>query len=584
MTTPNRIITVNIGGQDHEVLEDTLVIESILGQVVDTADFVVFDKQANITIPTLRDVIITRKTVNENGVVIPRRIFGGLISYITGRPEGIHRYWDMSCQDYTLLLDRSLVLNRYAAGITYDGLTGDKGLIARIFETGVLQATGGLGASEILARTYVDQGLTSLTQQDFRYATLREVVSQLAQYVGYDFYVDYGRSIREVWEQNPTNTALRNRIDMLLGGSSSIPIANVPSDIRDLMAPQLHYFYREDFDAPYSLTDGPETSGSVPAVNYRNCEWKRDGTRVVNTFALFGDRLLADQSTAVIRGNGAQKEYELGHASLGRDVVIIPLPGEDTIDVAVNAQSNRSLTQTTHTGPNNATVLRNNSATYVSDGVVIGDIVLNTTDGSWGEVTALTQTTITAALRQGTDNVWDSGDGVEIPTWRSIRVNNDTTTEDFEGADAKHKPLEKTLEFKVAPPNNRAAIRIRYTFSFVGAHYDTDIQSVGRYNRVFARRVIASDVNTAQGLVQKMQWMLEQYANALEVVTLKISDSMFPAGDYRRFEAGQWVSFTNNKLGVIDRDLLIHRVTTRVLGGTELEYELECRNWEVDIL
>ena len=132
-----------------------------------------------------------------------------------------------------------------------------------------------------------------------------------------------------------------------------------------------------------------------------------------------------------------------------------------------------------------------------------------------------------------------------------------------------------------------------------------------RYGRQYSRRVIASDVNSAQGIVNKLAHLHEQYADALEVVTIKITDDMFPTAQVfadangrmnpnnddremaaQRFETGQWVDFTNSILEVFNKELLIHRITTRIIGnrpisggGSEgiLEYELEMRDWEVNI-
>jgi len=64
----------------------------------------------------------------------------------------------------------------------------------------------------------------------------------------------------------------------------------------------------------------------------------------------------------------------------------------------------------THTGADDAAVLTDSTAAFVTAGVVVGDVVHNTTDGSWGVITARTATTITATLAGGTENLWDTGD------------------------------------------------------------------------------------------------------------------------------------------------------------------------------
>lgn len=513
-----------------QIVEDSLSIESIVGQVVDTCDFTVFDKFSNITIPTMSDIVITRLDTT-----VPTLIFAGLAAYITGTPEGFSRYWEVSGQDYTIMLDRSLVIQSYTAGYQYAGLIGDQAILAAAFEKDVVGPHGTRASSEIKARRFVELGLSSLSQQDFRYSTLREVVAQLAQYVGYDFYVDYDR--------------------------------------------ELHYYYRETNPAPYILTDGPASASSI---NYRGLSWKRDGTRIVNTFALFGDKLLADNQVAILTTNGTTVEFDLSFAQIRTNFPLVPEPGERTIRVEVNANSNRIFSGSTHTGADDSRSFSNSNANYLLDDIEIGDTIINERDDSWGTITSIEPTVIYAILQTGTTNSWNTGDIARIPIWTPIRVSGDIFAEG-ETFDALHDALGKKLTFHIAPSADLYGLRLRYSYNFVGGQIDTELPSYDRYGRVFARRVIASDVNSAQGIVQKMAYLREQYANALQVATMKVDDDSFPNNNFARFEAGQWVRFVNNILGV-DKSMLIHRVTTNILGGELVEYELEIRDWEVDIL
>ena len=63
-----------------------------------------------------------------------------------------------------------------------------------------------------------------------------------------------------------------------------------------------------------------------------------------------------------------------------------------------------------HTGSDDAAVLTDDSADFVNDGIISGDLIFNTTDGSYGTITAVTATTITATLANGSDNDWDTDD------------------------------------------------------------------------------------------------------------------------------------------------------------------------------
>ncbi|MDY6987283.1 MAG: cytochrome c3 family protein [Thermodesulfobacteriota bacterium] len=60
-------------------------------------------------------------------------------------------------------------------------------------------------------------------------------------------------------------------------------------------------------------------------------------------------------------------------------------------------------------------VLTDDTKQWVND-ELIGKVVLNTTDLSWGMITANTATTITATLANGTDCRWDADDAYEIVT------------------------------------------------------------------------------------------------------------------------------------------------------------------------
>ncbi|MCK5484824.1 MAG: hypothetical protein KAI86_01340, partial [Desulfobacterales bacterium] len=68
-----------------------------------------------------------------------------------------------------------------------------------------------------------------------------------------------------------------------------------------------------------------------------------------------------------------------------------------------------------HTGSDDSSVLSDSNGDFVNDGIGINDIVFNTTDGSYGVITAVTATTITATLTGGNDNDWDTDDAYTTP-------------------------------------------------------------------------------------------------------------------------------------------------------------------------
>jgi len=72
--------------------------------------------------------------------------------------------------------------------------------------------------------------------------------------------------------------------------------------------------------------------------------------------------------------------------------------------------------QATVTGSTTATnaVLTDAAATFVTDGVKVGDTIENLTDGSNSVATAVTATTVTGVLVNGTNNTWTSGDTYRV--------------------------------------------------------------------------------------------------------------------------------------------------------------------------
>ena len=63
-----------------------------------------------------------------------------------------------------------------------------------------------------------------------------------------------------------------------------------------------------------------------------------------------------------------------------------------------------------HTGSDDALILTDEHADFVNDSIETGDLIFNTTDGSYGAITAVTATTISATLTGGSENDWDADD------------------------------------------------------------------------------------------------------------------------------------------------------------------------------
>ena len=243
----------------YTFIENTLEISSVLGQTISTLRGTIHDKTRSLTIVEDTDIV-------EYDISTGLKIFAGIISYITDYTDGIERYFDLICQDYSILLDRSLVYAPYPAGFTYTvgGTTyvGDVAIIMDLFQNRILQpngsANGQLGASEIIIDpALVNQGITGLTALNFFYMTLRECLELLANYVNFDYYVDYDK--------------------------------------------KLHYFYTPSNHAPFGLSSSPD---GTTTLGYHGLKRKIDGTRVVNNFMVIGTQLFGNDVVLQYNNNG----------------------------------------------------------------------------------------------------------------------------------------------------------------------------------------------------------------------------------------------------------------------------------------
>ena len=78
----------------------------------------------------------------------------------------------------------------------------------------------------------------------------------------------------------------------------------------------------------------------------------------------------------------------------------------------------------TYTGTTTASAatMTDSTATFATDGTLIGQTINNTTDGSSGTITDATATVITATLSGGTNNSWVSGDAYSLVLANDIAI------------------------------------------------------------------------------------------------------------------------------------------------------------------
>ena len=289
--------TTNIFVLDPTIVENTYEVNTVLGQTISTLRGTVHDKLANMDIQEGMDIVSYDISNGE-------KIFAGITSIVTDYTTGIERYFDLLCQDYSVLLDRTLVYATYPAGFTYvyDSTTfyGDQAIIMDLFQNRCLfpsgAANGQLGPSEITVVDYVAEGTHGLTAMNFLNMTLRECLDLLAGYVNFAYYVDYDK--------------------------------------------KLHYFYKPNVPAVYGLSSSPN---GTTTLGYHGLKRERDATRIVNTFLVLGSQLHGADNFWIHAGNGVGWIFVVNpKLTNGTSVIPIGAPSTTTtglIQVFINTGS-----------------------------------------------------------------------------------------------------------------------------------------------------------------------------------------------------------------------------------------------------
>lgn len=165
-------ITINSVNVTDHVPWDSIRIENILTQQVDRCTFKIrkFGTQH-----TYRPVPGRQVVISDSGTTV----FGGVITKITEQSiaNNILEFL-IECSDYTRLLDQHLVAETYEA-MTVNEIIAD--IIANFCPTGI---TG--------ANVDCDQEIDFI---QFKYEPVSYCLKQLADLVGYDWYIDYSKDI-----------------------------------------------------------------------------------------------------------------------------------------------------------------------------------------------------------------------------------------------------------------------------------------------------------------------------------------------------------------------------------------------------
>jgi len=144
--------------------------EDIITSQVDTLNFTAISYQGRIWKPVVDSEIIVYDGADK--------IFGGIIVKVQETIEGKLLNYDVQCIDYTYLLDRKLVFDTYDDHLVED-------IVAHIIADYAPTFTG----------NHVEATGITLEYILFNYKKPSDCLKELAELIGYDYYIDYNKDI-----------------------------------------------------------------------------------------------------------------------------------------------------------------------------------------------------------------------------------------------------------------------------------------------------------------------------------------------------------------------------------------------------
>jgi len=272
------VITINGEDKTRNVETNSLQIDNILTRQTDRCKLSVYKVKdgtlLNYTPNIGREVVITRDGT---------KVFAGLITRVTQslNTTGVLIY-DLDLEDYTRSLDRRLVPD------TYSEMT-----VSEIIESMIANYTS---ASDGITTTNVDCD-TTIDYIAFNYLPISKCLTQLADTVNYDWYIDYDKDI--------------------------------------------HFFAKDSNPAPVELEDDTATY----LIN--TLKIRRDNSQLRNVIYVRGGEYLGSTFTTEVEANGIDSIYPLGYKYDGLSVTLTGqslnvgvdnLDDEDDYDVLWNFQ------------------------------------------------------------------------------------------------------------------------------------------------------------------------------------------------------------------------------------------------------
>lgn len=301
-------IQVNIGGLDktRAVVRESLMIENILTRQVDRCKFSIRYFGSQDYTPT-----VGKEVTVYNGAT---KIFGGIIIKIDHRATAYKTiYLDVECEDYTRLLDRKLVADTYESMSVND--------IIDSINTNYLSGftLNNVNCSKVL--NYVG----------FNYLPVAQALTELADLVQYDWYIDYDKDI--------------------------------------------HFFSKTDKTAPIDIQDD---DGSYI---FESLKIRRDNSQVRNVIFIRGGEYLGSTFTTELEADGVRNIYDIPYKYKDLSVTLTGQPlnvgldyidNEDSYDVLWNFQE-KILRWRNERKPNSGATIRVGGRPYLPVRVKVRD-------------------------------------------------------------------------------------------------------------------------------------------------------------------------------------------------------------------
>lgn len=234
-------ITINGVDRTADVLARTLIIEDVITDKQTNCSFKFYDGHG-LGVPTTdQEIIITL----DSGT----KIFGGyIITMQSEARKGAMVIYNVTCVDYTRLMDRNLVNENYSS-------VTDQALINNIIQT-YCQGLGITGTNVVLGVT--------ISQLQFNYVQFSKAMRILCDVTGRNWYIDYNKDI--------------------------------------------HYFPSTQNPAPFNISDSQTYAADQ---GFFNLQIMSDASQLKNRVYVRGGTKLSDATTYSTKGDGTKTKFTL---------------------------------------------------------------------------------------------------------------------------------------------------------------------------------------------------------------------------------------------------------------------------------